>query len=392
MVTTAIRTLGGHAKRRLPGRATVLAYHRVASPAHDPWHLAVTPGHFDGHLGELGRIGRVDVPRRGADHAVLRRVGGTRRPFAITFDDGYVDNLDKAVPILERHDTPATIFIATGMLDEPSFWWDVLGRLGARQRDARPLLPRRVPRAACSTTARPANCPADDRRGLHDALYPAVIHARSLRSGRSSASCPPRRYLAARSRRPAGDDGRVGRARHPSAGLHRNPHRQPPPSDPAPSPPARPRRSRRRAPPHQLLGAHRRVLAYPFGETSPAIAGSPRSAGITHAVTTDARWVGPREDPMLILGSTRTTTDATIFGQWVSPGPERRLPAVRLHHARRMDEGCTRHADRTAPHAVSSATEPVQEGDGGEHVAVRRRPRSRSRAKASATCAERSDG
>lgn len=43
---------------------------------------------------------------------------------AITFDDGYADNLDIAWPILERYKLPATIFIATAFLDGGRMWND----------------------------------------------------------------------------------------------------------------------------------------------------------------------------------------------------------------------------------------------------------------------------
>ena len=48
---------------------------------------------------------------------------------AVTFDDGYLDNVVAALPILERHEIPATIFVignAVGRTRE--FWWDALER------------------------------------------------------------------------------------------------------------------------------------------------------------------------------------------------------------------------------------------------------------------------
>lgn len=49
---------------------------------------------------------------------------------AITFDDGYRDNLEVALPILEELDIPATIFISTGTMEQDrELWWDELERL-----------------------------------------------------------------------------------------------------------------------------------------------------------------------------------------------------------------------------------------------------------------------
>jgi peptidoglycan/xylan/chitin deacetylase (PgdA/CDA1 family) len=50
------------------------------------------------------------------------------RAVVITFDDGYIDNLQNAWPLLERYRVPATLFIATGFLGS-MFWWDELARL-----------------------------------------------------------------------------------------------------------------------------------------------------------------------------------------------------------------------------------------------------------------------
>jgi peptidoglycan/xylan/chitin deacetylase (PgdA/CDA1 family) len=48
----------------------------------------------------------------------------TQDSLIITFDDGYRDNLTVALPILEKYNVPATIFITSGFIDRTSsLWW-----------------------------------------------------------------------------------------------------------------------------------------------------------------------------------------------------------------------------------------------------------------------------
>jgi peptidoglycan/xylan/chitin deacetylase (PgdA/CDA1 family) len=62
------------------------------------------------------------------DEAVQRLQSGSlpARALAITFDDGYVDNHDVAMPILRKHGLCATFFIATGYLNGGRMWNDTL--------------------------------------------------------------------------------------------------------------------------------------------------------------------------------------------------------------------------------------------------------------------------
>jgi peptidoglycan/xylan/chitin deacetylase (PgdA/CDA1 family) len=56
--------------------------------------------------------------------ALLKSDQLPERAAAITFDDGYADNLIHATPILKRHGLHATFFIATGFLDGGIMWND----------------------------------------------------------------------------------------------------------------------------------------------------------------------------------------------------------------------------------------------------------------------------
>jgi len=115
------------AARRIRHRSApwgvVLLYHRIAESSRDPFDLCVSPRHFGEHL---------DVLRKWATVVRLRDLfasgpsGRSARPtVAVTFDDGYKDNLTGARPMLERADVPATLFAVAGESGQ-EFWWDDL--------------------------------------------------------------------------------------------------------------------------------------------------------------------------------------------------------------------------------------------------------------------------
>ena len=106
----------------------ILMYHRVASADHDPWSLCVSPDHFAEQLDVLGRHADVVPLRRLFDAIPLS--GRSRPPVAITFADRYTHPLHAAKPILDCHDMPATLFVASGYTgsDRP-FWSDELVRI-----------------------------------------------------------------------------------------------------------------------------------------------------------------------------------------------------------------------------------------------------------------------
>jgi peptidoglycan/xylan/chitin deacetylase (PgdA/CDA1 family) len=123
-----LRRAAGRVRKQFSRRALVLLYHRVAEADSDPWSLCVTPRHFAEHMEVLRRRGDAVPLRRLA--LALRDGSLPRRAVAVTFDDGYADNLLEAKPVLERYGVPATVFVATGYVGhEREFWWDALDGL-----------------------------------------------------------------------------------------------------------------------------------------------------------------------------------------------------------------------------------------------------------------------
>lgn len=134
MSARGVRAAAGRVRRRRGG--IVLLYHRVAELASDPQLLAVTPARFAEQMAVLRRAGRrVALSEMAARVASGRSVDGD---VAVTFDDGYADNLHQALPILERHGVPATFFVVSGAIDDGAeFWWDEVERLILQPRATR---------------------------------------------------------------------------------------------------------------------------------------------------------------------------------------------------------------------------------------------------------------
>lgn len=156
------------ARRR--GAGVVLCYHRVGEPARDPWNLAVSPRNFEDQLSRLATDWQVMSL---ADLGEAARAGRVpARAVAVTFDDGYVDNLKHALPALERYRIPATVFIASGPIGTSRpFWWDELEWLlcGPGERPARLELTLGGDRVSVSTAST-----ADRRRALVEAVHPML--------------------------------------------------------------------------------------------------------------------------------------------------------------------------------------------------------------------------
>jgi peptidoglycan/xylan/chitin deacetylase (PgdA/CDA1 family) len=103
------------ARRR---RSAILAYHGVQrlSQAEDPELLNIDPDQFEGHIRLLADAGFEFVTVR---EFMERSSPGL---IAISFDDGLLNLRTVALPILERHGIPATVYVPTAFIGQPYPW------------------------------------------------------------------------------------------------------------------------------------------------------------------------------------------------------------------------------------------------------------------------------
>ena len=114
-----------YARSRSLSGAVILMYHSIADKPDSRWidprnHIA--PSVFRKHLSFLAAhrnvISLAELLDRLGDGAPIRR--GT---VVLTFDDGYLDNLERAFPLLAEFKMPATVFLPTRYIDEAEDQW-----------------------------------------------------------------------------------------------------------------------------------------------------------------------------------------------------------------------------------------------------------------------------
>lgn len=95
---------------------SILVYHTISSPAEAlPGDIDISPERFERQLQWLSRW--KNVVRL---YQTLRSPA-SERLVAITFDDGFRDNLTVALPLLEKYNLPMTLFVTSGFLDTPGY-------------------------------------------------------------------------------------------------------------------------------------------------------------------------------------------------------------------------------------------------------------------------------
>jgi peptidoglycan/xylan/chitin deacetylase (PgdA/CDA1 family) len=131
---------GAHriARQFLAGEGAILMFHRVRPDSGEVFRpnrtLEITPQFLDEVLTSLKSAG-IEIVSMDEMHRRLVFGGTGRRFVALTFDDGYRDNLEFAWPVLRRHQAPWTIYVPSDYPEgRGELWWSAL-ELAIRNHD-----------------------------------------------------------------------------------------------------------------------------------------------------------------------------------------------------------------------------------------------------------------
>src|SRR5215510_2180890 len=95
---------------------SVLVYHTISSRVEPlPGDIDISPERFERQLQWLSRWRNVVRLYQ------TLRMPPRERLVAITFDDGFRDNLTVALPLLEKFNLPMTLFVTAGFIDKPGY-------------------------------------------------------------------------------------------------------------------------------------------------------------------------------------------------------------------------------------------------------------------------------
>jgi peptidoglycan/xylan/chitin deacetylase (PgdA/CDA1 family) len=116
-----------HARRHRE-RLPILVYHRVNDQRRSA--MDIPTQRFREQMRYLNANCKV-VPLSQIASMIRDGAVPEKNTVAVTFDDGYRDNLTRAAPILRSLGMPATVFVATGPQEYGApLWWDVLDLAG----------------------------------------------------------------------------------------------------------------------------------------------------------------------------------------------------------------------------------------------------------------------
>lgn len=131
----ALYFTGAHRVLRplLAGVGTIFMLHHVR-PARDDLfqpnrHLEITPEFLSDVLDHV-RAQDIDIVSLDDAHRRMTQGDFARRFACFTFDDGYRDNRDHALPVMQKHDAPMTVYVASDFAEgRGRLWWVALEKL-----------------------------------------------------------------------------------------------------------------------------------------------------------------------------------------------------------------------------------------------------------------------
>ncbi|HET8931857.1 MAG TPA: polysaccharide deacetylase family protein [Polyangiales bacterium] len=129
----AARALG----RWTAGKGALLMLHRVQPGARRAFapnaRLSISPAYLNALLASF-RAAEIDVLTLDEALARVHSRRCTRRFVCFTFDDGYHDNLEHALPVFQRYRAPFTVYATTSFADRTlAPWWSALEAIIARE-------------------------------------------------------------------------------------------------------------------------------------------------------------------------------------------------------------------------------------------------------------------
>jgi peptidoglycan/xylan/chitin deacetylase (PgdA/CDA1 family) len=105
-------------------RLSILVFHRVLAQPDPLFPGELDAAQFDRLMCTVSR--GFSVVTLGQAMKSLAAGSLPRRALVVTFDDGYADNCEVALPILQRHGIAATFFVASGFLNGGRMWNDTI--------------------------------------------------------------------------------------------------------------------------------------------------------------------------------------------------------------------------------------------------------------------------
>ncbi|MGM0609427.1 MAG: polysaccharide deacetylase family protein [Candidatus Muiribacteriota bacterium] len=111
----------------MKNKLSILTFHRITEKQQNYFipPMAITSSGFEALIKNISHFYKFVDLKTAADK--IKNNEYTGNSVAVSFDDGYKDNYDIAMPVLKKYNIPATFFVPVNQIDnnEP-YWWDFL--------------------------------------------------------------------------------------------------------------------------------------------------------------------------------------------------------------------------------------------------------------------------